>query len=91
MVSVRYLTGIALIIIIVWVTMIVCLAVVCAILPPLDQLTPSRLAVSVVEFLAAGSIIILWLFSWNILVRFYFKRNLDAPRSKSLKDSKRKR
>jgi hypothetical protein len=91
MASRTYLAGIALIVAVVWITMIICLAIVYVILPPLDQLTVSRLTVSVVQFLAAGSIILLWLFSWNLLVRFYFKRNLNVRRSKSAKNPKRNR
>jgi hypothetical protein len=86
----KYLAGISLIITVVWITMIVCFAVVFAILPPLDQLTLSRLAIAVVQFLVAGAIILLWLFSWNLLVRFYFRRNLNVPGSKSRKNSERK-
>jgi ABC-type transport system involved in multi-copper enzyme maturation permease subunit len=90
MASGKYLAGIILIVTVVWLTMIICLAIVYIILPPLDQLTISRLAVSVAEFMGAGIIILAWLFSWNMLVRFYFRRNLNASRSKIVKDSKRK-
>jgi ABC-type transport system involved in multi-copper enzyme maturation permease subunit len=86
----KYLAGLILIVTIVWITMILCLAIVYTVLPPLDELSFSKLAVAIVQLLVAGSIILLWLYSWNILVRFYFRRNMNAARSVSLKASKRK-
>ena len=88
--TVRYLTGLISIIAVVWLTMIICLAIVYRLLPPLDELTLSKLAISIAQFLLAGTVIVVWLFSWNILVRFYFRRNLNVSRS-SLKTSEKKR
>jgi hypothetical protein len=86
----RYLVGLALIVTVVWLTMMFCLAIVYTVLPPLDELTFGSLGIAVVQLLVAGSILLVWLYSWNVLVRFYFRRNLNATKSKSPKPSKRK-
>lgn len=90
MINRKHLAGLLLILAIVWLTMIFCLAIVYTVLPPLDELLFSSLGIAIVQFLLAGSILLVWLYSWNMLVRFYFRRNLNVTGSKSSKPSKRK-
>jgi hypothetical protein len=86
----KHLAGLVLILAIIWLTMIFCLAIVYTVLPPLDKLTISGLGIAMIQFLLAGSILLIWLYSWNMLVRFYFHKNMNMTRAESRKPSKRK-
>ncbi len=90
MIDRKHLAGLLLILAIIWLTMILCLAIVYSVLPPLDELTFGGLGIAIIQFLLAGSILLIWLYSWNMLVRFYFRKNLNVTRSESRKSSKTK-
>lgn len=73
----KYLAGLLLIVSIVWFTLILCLAVVYSLLPSLERLTIDALLIAVIQLLIAGVIILFWLYSWNMLVRIYFRRSMN--------------
>jgi hypothetical protein len=82
----KYVAGLLLIILIVWFTMILCFSIIYSLLPPLDQLLsggPTRLVINIIQLLAAGAILIAWLYGWNMLTKFYFLRNLNPSEPKS--------
>ena len=74
----KYLSGLLLIIAIVWLTMVLCLAIIYTLLPSVEVLTLDGLAIAIVKLLLAGFILLAWLYSWNVLVRLYFRRNLNS-------------
>jgi hypothetical protein len=87
----KYLAGLVIIVSVVWITMIICLAMVYLLLPPLEHLTLAGLATDMIQLIVAGLILLAWLYSWNMLARYYFRRNLGTTMPGSLKVIKRKR
>jgi thiol:disulfide interchange protein len=87
----KYLAGLVMIVSVVWITMIICLAMVYLLLPPLEYLTLTGLAVNMIQLIVAGLILLAWLYSWNMLARYYFRRNLGTTRPESLKVIKMKK
>ena len=87
----KYLAGLLLIVLVVWLTMILCFSIIYLLLPPLDQLLyggPTRLMINIILLLAAGGILVAWLYAWNMLTKFYFLRNLRTSESKPSKHAK---
>jgi len=85
MVNSRYLLGLILIILVVWLTMILCLIVIYSLLPPMELSSTahvSELVEAVVKLLVAGFVSLAWLYCWNMLVKLYFQRNLNPSRVK---------
>jgi hypothetical protein len=87
----KYLAGLVLIVTIVWITMIICLAMVYLLLPPLEHLTLAGLAIDMIQLIVAGLILLAWLYSWNMLARYYFRRNLGIIMPESPNIIKRKK
>jgi hypothetical protein len=83
MVNWKYSMGLVIIVLIVWITMVICLAIVYSILPPLEELELSGLAANMFQLIVAGFIVLAWLYSWNTLARYYFRRNLGIAKTKS--------
>lgn len=81
----KYILGLVLILSIVWLTMILCLAIIYALLPSVAVLTLGSLVIAIIKLLLAGLILFTWLYSWNMLVKFYFKRNLNSAKPKNPK------
>lgn len=81
----KYLLGLILIICVVWLTMILCLIIVYSLLPSMELLSITyfdTLILAVVKLLVAGFVLLVWLYSWNMLVKFYFERNLNQSEMK---------
>ena len=92
--SKKYLFGLILTVPIIWVTMVICLDIVYYLLYSASWLTDTfkdRLTSNVVGLLVAGFIIFVWLYSWNMLVRGYFLRNLNQTPSKPFKKNGQKK
>ena len=90
----KYIAGLLLIISVVWLTMILCFSIIYSLLPPLDQLLsggPTRLMINIIQLLAAGAILVMWLYAWNVLTKFYFLRNLRRSESKPSKPVRKRR
>lgn len=88
------MAGLLLIISIVWFTMILCFALEYSLIPPIDQLFvggPGRLIINIIQLAVAGLVLLIWLYAWNLLVKFYFSRNLNASDSKASKISRKRR
>jgi hypothetical protein len=88
MASSKYLAGLFAIMALIWVTMIMCLLIVFYMLPSMEQLASGgidRLITAIIQLVVSGSIIIFWLYSWNMLVKAYFWRNLNKTEVKAAK------
>jgi hypothetical protein len=80
MLNSKYVLGLILITFVVWLTMILCLVVVYSLLPSMEFSSTGyivELLEAVLKLLVAGFVLLVWLYSWNMLVKLYFKRNLN--------------
>jgi uncharacterized protein YacL len=94
MLNKKYILGLILIISVVWLTMILCLMVVYLLLPSLELSTITyidSLLVAILRLLIAGFVLLVWLYSWNRLVKMYFQRNLNRSGMKREAPTARKR
>jgi len=94
MASSKYLLGLIFIILVVWLTMILCLIIVYYLMPSMELSSiayVSELVEAVFKLLVAGFILLIWLYSWNMLIRLYFQRNLNQSTMKQKGQRARKK
>jgi len=92
----KYVLGLLLIILIVWLTMILCLKVIYPLLisiglPTTTSSYINTLIMDAIKLLLAGFAILVWLYSWNMLVKVYFQRNLSQSETKQKRPSGRRK
>jgi hypothetical protein len=81
----KYLLGLIAIICVVWLTMITCFVIVYFLLSSIELSSVTyidKLILNAVQVLMAGFVFLGWLYSWNMLVRLYFRRNLGHGKMK---------
>jgi hypothetical protein len=74
--------------------MMLCFVVVYSLLPTSELLISGglgRLMTNIIQLLLAGSILLIWLYSWNLLVKAYFWRSLRRTEPRASKVATRKR
>jgi len=90
----KYLLGLIFIILVVWLTMILCLIIVYYLLPPMELSSTvyvNELIGAVLKLLLAGFVMLVWFYCWNLLVRLYFQRNLSQSTVKQKGQRTRKK
>jgi polyferredoxin len=89
----KYLLGLVGIISVVWLTMIFCFIIIYFLLSSIEFSSITyidKLLLNTMWLLLAGLVFLGWLYSWNMLVRVYFRRNLNKGETKRKEPTSRK-
>jgi hypothetical protein len=81
----KYLLGLIAIICVVWLTMIICFIAIYFLLSSIELSSVTyadKLILNAIQALMAGFVFLGWLYSWNMLVKLYFHRNLYQGKMK---------